>query len=420
MLRPRDLIAGIQAALAVLVLAASGACSKGPEVPPTTTRQPVPRPRFPSSAILIEPEGKGRLALLGIDVEPEQPLRGRTATITEHFRVLAPCTLDHTVFVHARVPGDEPVVVGETRPDRGVAPTSKWALDEIVSVSHVVEIPSDLLADHLELLAGLHRGGEAFTVEVATDKADELQRVIVGQLPIGGAPPKLDLPELVVRRAGGKIAADGVLNEKAWAAAEVIPLSRSRGAGAPRYGTKLRMLWDDQNLYVAFESEDQDVTDVFTKRDDPIFQHESVSLFLMPGKVAPDVGPYLELDVTPGGAIHDVTFTGRRSGADLAHDALLAVGTKIDGTLNKSDDLDRAWISEWVLPWKGVPPLGESPKEGDEWRMNAYRMEKWDLRAAGSGAQEPLKGAEGSAWSPPRTGDFHNTVRFGRLRFGPK
>ncbi len=50
-------------------------------------------------------------------------------------------------------------------------------------------------------------------------------------------------------------------------------------------------------------------------------------------------------------------------------------------------------------------------KRHDEWRMNAYRIEKHN-----EGGK--LKG-EFTAWSPPKVGDFHNVVRFGRMKFGP-
>jgi hypothetical protein len=99
---------------------------------------------------------------------------------------------------------------------------------------------------------------------------------------------------------------------------------------------------------------------------------------------------------------------------DKSFEAGQTVGTVLDGTLEAPEsnpaDRDRGWVSEWVVPFAKIKWLNAPPKPGDEWRMNAYRIEKHreDGRLEG----------EFSGWSPPRVGDFHNIARFGRMKFG--
>jgi hypothetical protein len=94
---------------------------------------------------------------------------------------------------------------------------------------------------------------------------------------------------------------------------------------------------------------------------------------------------------------------------DRAFDASQIVGTKVRGTVNRDDDEDAGWTSEWAVPWKGVRGAGRAPAPGTEWRMNVFRIDQ--RREDGE-----LRG-EYTAWSPPRVGDFHATSRFGRVVF---
>ena len=138
---------------------------------------------------------------------------------------------------------------------------------------------------------------------------------------------------------------------KAWDA-PVLSFSDSLGrAVATRFETKLKLLYDQQNLYVAFEAKDQDVSCVHQNRDDPIYDHEAVELFIMPHVQAPKIGPYFELQASPKGVIFDAAFTGRRQGMDVSYNASQKVGTTVQGTLNQENDKDTGYISEWVVPF---------------------------------------------------------------------
>ena len=87
-------------------------------------------------------------------------------------------------------------------------------------------------------------------------------------------------------RTTGKIKVDGKLNEPDWQAA---PLSEAfvdiRGLDykpAPLQQTYVKMIWDDDFLYVAGSIEEAEVTASLTDRDAIIYRDNDFEIFLDP------------------------------------------------------------------------------------------------------------------------------------------
>lgn len=373
----------------------------------------LPSPAHPSKARLLERSGSGRVAYLGWDAKPAAPATaGSVVELTHYFQVQAPFRGHYDVFVHGeQIGSSERVLVADHPPMEGKVPTNTWKKGEIFADRHRILVPVGAQAPALELFVGLFSGDQRLTVEAPPSGSDGQDRVRAGRLPIGGETIEDGLPSVTIPRAAGPITADGVIDEAAWSQAVVLDFTDTLGRPIEiRFATKLRLLWDDANLYVAFEARDQDISCPFSKRDDPIYDHEAVELFIMPNVVAPGLGPYVELQASPKGVIFDAAFVARRTGMDKGFNGGQTVGTKLDGTLNVDDGTDKGWVSEWVVPWTSLRGVSEPPSVGDEWRMNAFRIEKY--RAGGQVA------GEYTAWSPPQVGDFHNVARFGRMKFG--
>lgn len=389
----------------------AGDASKDPTV--ATLRLSVaPRPTQPSNARLLEREGSGSARYLGFDAQPAGPYRpGDAVELRHYFEVEHAFRGEYQVFVDGRSASGAEALSGDHPPVLGRVPTSRWQKGEIWADPHKVRIPKDVQGSSIELFVGLSAQDQRLTVETTPGKSDGQDRIRAGRLLLSGGGAADDLPSTQISRTREPPKPDGILDEPAWDKAPVLTFSDTMGRGIEtRFPTKLRLLYDDENLYVAFESVDADISCPYEKRDDPIYDHETVELFLMPKVRAPDTGPYVELQASPKGIIFDASFTGRRQGMDKTFDAAQVVGTQLDGTLNNHDDQDRGWVSEWVVPWKSLRFVDAPPKAGDEWRMNAFRIEKH--RVDGE-----LRG-EYTAWSPPRVGDFHNIERFGRVTFG--
>jgi hypothetical protein len=393
--------------LALVASFASFGCKQ--ETDPSYFRRSNVAPRFRSQAILRERGGSGELEYLGLDASPESPARGESVTLTHYWKVRRPPSSNYDVFVHGDLPGGGRVLVADHAPLLGRFPTERWIAGDVYADEQRVHVPDDLQGSALEIWVGLFQKDLRFTVEAPPGASDGRDRIKAATLSIGGAAPKDDLPIANITRAEGAIVADGKLDEVSWQKAEVLEFKDTMGRDVPtRFPTKLRLLYDDQNLYVGFESVDHDITERFKDRDDPIYDHETVELFIMPKVIAPALGPYVELQASPTGVIFDASFDGPRQGMNKAYGADQIVGTVLDGTLN-DDVADRGWVSEWVVPFAKIRGVDQGPKPGDEWRLNAFRIEKYK-----QGGQ--LAG-EYTAWSPPKVGDFHAVARFGRMKF---
>ncbi len=212
-------------------------------------------------------------------------------------------------------------------------------------------------------------------------------------------------PEYVVHRASGAIAIDGILAEPAWDRAEKAgPFVRSLDGKPCTASTEARLLWDDENLYVAFLAEDPNVAGQFFKDDEPLYTSNVVEIFLNPSG---DLKRYDEIEIAPTNALFDASFTGRRQGMDLAWSSRARHAVHVDGTLNDPRDIDRGWTAELAIPFAALTGMDKPrPARGDRWRFNLYRLR-----------QGPGQPGEGQAYSPPMIGDFHALDRFATMRF---
>ncbi len=211
------------------------------------------------------------------------------------------------------------------------------------------------------------------------------------------------LPVYRAPRARAPIAVDGRLDEPAWRDAPVAVLVDSLTGRAPRYRTVARMLWDEANLYVAFECQDDDAWARPGRRDDdPLYEDEVVELFADPLGAGRD---YAEVEVSPANVRFDARFATWRS--DLAAARLWDSRARTAARVERGPGGDRAWIVEMALPLAALRGAAPPPRPGTRWRVNLYRLETHNRAGV----------AEGSAFSAPLRRDFHALDRFGWLVF---
>lgn len=195
---------------------------------------------------------------------------------------------------------------------------------------------------------------------------------------------------------------DGRLDEAVWQTAARCVLRRSDGRAPARQPTRVSAAWTAEALVLGFECRDDDISDPYRKRDDPLYLHEAVEVFLDPDG---DRRDYVELEVSPAGTRFDASFQARRQGMDRNFDPASRVAAWVDGSLNRPGDRDRGWSVELVLPFDQLVGRGRRPPPaGDCWRANFFRLDK------------SRSGDEASSWRPTR-GDFHDLDAFGRLCF---
>ena len=140
--------------------------------------------------------------------------------------------------------------------------------------------------------------------------------------------------------------------------------------------TEAKVLWDDKNLYVAFDIEDKDIWTTLDKHDDKLYSQEAVEVFI---DADGDGKTYIELQTNPKGAIFDSYLPTYRANKNEWTSGM-KVGVKVDGTVDKRGDVDKGWTVEMAIPltdargmekeMKNVPPV-----VGTEWRVNFFRLD---------------------------------------------
>ncbi|WP_300904462.1 sugar-binding protein [uncultured Alistipes sp.] len=212
-------------------------------------------------------------------------------------------------------------------------------------------------------------------------------------------------------RTEGKMRIDGRLDEAAWRrAVPTAPFVDIRGEGYPEpvKKTSVRMLWDDRNLYIGAELEEDDIVARLTQRDTIIYHDNDFEVFIDPDG---DGQHYFEIENNARGVVFDLMLDKPyRSGGSFFipwNCEGLQLAVHCDGTLNKSKDKDRRWFVEMAIPFAALKRDFNDPRDYKVWRINFSRVQ-W----LHQGQPE-----ENWVWSPTGRVDMHMPDRWGFLRF---
>ncbi|MFO0848332.1 MAG: carbohydrate-binding family 9-like protein [Gemmataceae bacterium] len=228
----------------------------------------------------------------------------------------------------------------------------------------------------------------------------------------------------VCHRANGPLVIDGRFDEPSWAAVPWSdPFGDIEGAKkpAPRFRTRVKMLWDDEALYIAAELEEPHVWANLTDHDAVIFQDPDFEVFLDPDA---DSHLYAELELNARNTTWDLLLTKPYKDGGKAVNGWEIIGLKtavhVNGTLNDPRDSDIGWTVEIRWPWAGLKEISNTPvppRDGDQWRINFSRVE-WDITTDG-GKYQKVKGRpeHNWVWSPQGVIDMHRPERWGYLQF---
>ena len=219
-------------------------------------------------------------------------------------------------------------------------------------------------------------------------------------------------PRYTIRRVATPVKIDGRLDEAAWKAVPSVGAFRFPWfkQGKPEQ-TDARLLWDKQNLYVAFRCADAHIWGVHTRHDDPVYRDDCVEVFTSPNPDHPESYFNIEMNVRgafldrhhPEGPDKKPPFNWNAKGVQI--------GITVQGTLNNDKDRDRSWILEAAIPLANFSKVAKHtpPRDGDTWHMNLNRL---------GGQTNP----QHSQWSPGKTKTprFHAPQYFGRVIFSQR
>ena len=151
----------------------------------------------------------------------------------------------------------------------------------------------------------------------------------------------------------------------------------------PHHNTKVKMLWDDENLYVYALLEENHLVATLENSDDIIYLDNDFEIFV---DLDGDTHNYCEVEVNLYNTILDLFMAAPyRNGGPLVMDwSCLGMETAIsyDGTLNDPNDEDIEWAVEMSLPWwsLGMRYKPNLPSAGDIIHVNFSRVQ-WDYEA---------------------------------------
>jgi len=204
---------------------------------------------------------------------------------------------------------------------------------------------------------------------------------------------------------------DGRLNDKAWKEANTIDkLVDIRGGETPqpRQQTTIKMLYDDQFLYVGATLQEDYLRARIGRHDDIVWQDNDFEVFLNPycdGKM------YYELEVNALGTLLDLLMDRPYSEAGTCYISWncqdLRYAVHCDGTLNDSSNTDQGWSVEMAIPFVALQKSYDHPLRHKVWRMNFSRVE-WPTD------QGP---EENWVWAPTGVIDIHRPAKWGYVRF---
>lgn len=184
------------------------------------------------------------------------------------------------------------------------------------------------------------------------------------------------------KRATKPFTLDGDIDKDFWADADyTVDFADIEGdlRETPRFRTRAKMLWDDNNLYIAAELMGDEIWGGITKRDDVIFYDNDFEIFIDPDS---DSQCYFEFEMNALNTVWDLLLTKpyRDNGTPMNGMDIkgLRSAVKIDGKINDPSAKSKRWSCEIVMPFETLiegNKRGKIPNDGDYWRINFSRVQ---------------------------------------------
>jgi len=199
-------------------------------------------------------------------------------------------------------------------------------------------------------------------------------------------------PLLTVWKARSGITVDGQLDEPDWTRAEHTSSFTCRGSSpkAP-HSTVVRLLYDQQHLYVAFQASfscDYQLHTTVSAHDHNVWKDDCVEMFLDTNL---DRTTYAHIVVNSAGVVYDAYHSPSKREATLWESQAQVASCVQPGY----------WVVEIAIPFCS---LNSAPAPGVAWGLQLARVEKTPPFAL-------------ATWPPDTSGNFHRPKQFGLLSF---
>ena len=234
----------------------------------------------------------------------------------------------------------------------------------------------------------------------------------------------------VCYRTADNITIDGNITRAEW---DNAPWSETFGdiegslKPAPLQETKVKMLWDDNYLYIAAEISEKDIQAKLRQRDTIIFYDNDFEVFIDPDG---DTHGYYEFEMNALNTVWDLLLTSPYRDYGHVINAWdirgLKSAVKIYGTINNAKDQDEKWCVELAFPFVVLKEWGNTPVPGTQWRINFSRVE-WRTKVENGVYVKDSDPSTGKpfpeynwVWSPQGLINMHYPELWGYLQFDGK
>ncbi|WP_321371170.1 carbohydrate-binding family 9-like protein [uncultured Draconibacterium sp.] len=221
---------------------------------------------------------------------------------------------------------------------------------------------------------------------------------------------------------------DGQANEQDWKdAAWTSEFIDIQGANMPQptYPTRIKMLWDADNLYIFAELEEEHIWAYYDKQDMIVYHENDFEVFIDPDG---DTHNYYEFEVNAQNTLFDLFLDKPYRNGGKPDIEWNAKGFKsavyLDGTLNDPTDTDKKWCVEMAIPFASLSTDGKfiQPEAGDYWKINFSRVQwqteitdgKYTRKTSDDGILIP---EDNWVWSPQGVINMHFPERWGLIQF---
>lgn len=350
----------------------------------------------------------GGVRLSALQVEPAVPCPGETIHVA--FTMEGPPLDLRLAFWPPATLGRQVAVGGVDAPDPRRSPDERVGFVDVEAASGRVTaswvLPEPWHAGTVALTVAARPRGDAPRVAVTEgprthDDLAVLALLEVEPMPTRSRAPRIDLHE--------RWRPDGHLTEPWWDELQPMALVElpEGDPAPPRFASDVRIGWTGEDLLIGARMLDPDVWSTATARDRPLWEEEVFEVFVFGSA---ESGRYLELQVSPRGAVFDARFEKHRQG-DVAWNSAFRSAAAVDGTIDAKRDRDRGWSVELAIPWDEICSQTDAscpPRPGMQLRLNIFRFER------------PRPGpVTALALSPPRVPDFHASTHAALVELSP-
>jgi hypothetical protein len=252
--------------------------------------------------------------------------------------------------------------------------------------------------------------------------------IITGLIPSSTQAQQDSLPHYQIKKISKAIVMDGKIDERIWGKAkwtnDFADITGDKNK-QPRFRTRCKMLWDEDNLYIAAEMKEPNLWATMTHHDDIIYRDHDFEVFLDPGA---DQTNYFEIEVNALNTTMELFMNKpyKKGGTyDMNWNAEgMVTAVNIQGSLNDKNDIDTGWTLEMMIPFKALQKENRphKPKRGDTWRINFSRVEwnmvmkdgKYAVKTNEQGKKLP---EDNWVWSPIGVVNMHIPEKWGYLTF---